>query len=104
MSAHFDSIDTALAKGFVDHDRKAHHSAMEYWFVIDQGNVQGISGSTYEPKYHMKALQAPAGVADTYWDTLSRADRMWQTPPVKSQWGDQLHDFWMSMQRHPKIE
>jgi hypothetical protein len=101
------SIHSNFKNGTVSaesHNREitSSNSAMHHWFECNQGLQRKAWPSTYQPSYKFTGMQKPDGVGEKYWDTLARAEKHWITDPVKSQFGDELTEFW-SERSEPKI-
>jgi len=61
------------------------HAAMNHWFVRNRGVQHKSWQVMYEPTYHLEDLRRPSGLDETYWDTLSQAEKRWADNPVKNQ-------------------
>ncbi|GEM_PF-1117641 len=94
MNSLNDLLDAPNREAWLAKTRHATHSAMSHWFVCNQGVQRNYWPSVYKSTHQADGLRSPTGVVSTYWDTLAHAERQWVANPAKSQFGDQLNDFW----------
>ncbi|MBU6454887.1 MAG: hypothetical protein KGS72_24170 [Cyanobacteria bacterium REEB67] len=102
MSIHSNFKNGTVSAESRSRDKTSSNSAMHHWFECNQGLQRKAWPSTYQPNYQFVGLRKPDGVGEKYWDTLARAEKHWITDPVKSQFGDELTEFW-SERSEPRI-
>ena len=102
MSIHSNFKNGMVSAESRSRDKTSSNSAMHHWFECNQGLQRKAWPSVYQPNYQFAGMQKPDGVGEKYWDTLARAEKHWIADPVKSQFGDELTEFW-SERSEPKI-
>ena len=78
-------------------EQEAAHTGLHRWFVCNRGvqrNYWPSSKTVYEPVYDFEQVSLPDDTSETNWDILHRAEYHWGTEPVKSQFGDEVNEFW----------
>ena len=85
MNTYDKILKSAYQRDTQSQSQEATRASINHWFVRNHGVQRNSWPVTYEPTYHIENLQCPKGIDETYWDTLSQAEKIWNSEPMKEQ-------------------
>jgi hypothetical protein len=85
MHSNIHILNIPLSQEKQNQSKDTTRSALNHWFARNRGVQRNGWPVTYESTYHMESFCCPPGIDETYWDTLTHAEKRWNATPVKNQ-------------------